>query len=112
MDNTRTNKIERQIQKDLADIFQKNTNTICKGNMLTVSAVKITADLSLAKVYLSVFPTKEKEELIKHINEHAGQVRFELGKKIRHQVRIIPELRFYIDDSLDKIENIEKLLNE
>ncbi len=111
MDNTRANKIERLIQKDLAIIFQKNTNTICQGNMVTVTGIKISSDLSVARVYLSLFPVQEKEELIIHINKNEQQIRYELGKKIRHQLRKVPELKFFLDDTLDKIEDIENLLN-
>ncbi|MDA3780531.1 MAG: 30S ribosome-binding factor RbfA [Bacteroidales bacterium] len=112
MDNTRANKIDRLLQKDLAIIFQQKTNTICQGNLVSVTEVRISPDLSIAKVYLSIFPVKEKEELLKHINEQNKQIRFELGKKIRHQLRKIPELKFFLDDTLDKIENIENLLKE
>ena len=111
MDNTRASKIERLIQKDLANIFQKFTNTICQGNMVTVTTVRISSDLSVARVYLSLFPAQDKEELILDINKSEQQIRYELGKKVRHQLRKVPELKFFIDDTLDKIEDIENLLN-
>ena len=82
------------------------------GIMITVTKVNISPDLSIAKVYLSLFATSNKEEMIDSIRGHAREIRFKLGRKIGKQVRVIPELQFYLDDSLDYIENIEKLLDE
>ncbi|MBU8892716.1 MAG: 30S ribosome-binding factor RbfA [Bacteroidales bacterium] len=112
MSTTRQNKIERLLQRDLGDIFQKGTNTVFKGKMVTVTTVRISPDLSNARIYLSLFPVKEKKEFIEYINGMAGQIRFDLGKRIRHQLRKVPELSFFIDDSLDYIENIDSLLKE
>ncbi|HAN19049.1 MAG: ribosome-binding factor A [Bacteroidetes bacterium GWC2_33_15] len=111
MSSTRQNKISRLVQKELSDIFQKNTTSLFQGKMITVTAVNVSPDLSVAKVYLSLFPVKEKEDFIKYVNTVESQVRFELGKRVRHQLRKIPELAFFVDDSLDYIENIDNLLN-
>lgn len=112
MSSTRQQKIERLLQKDLGDIFQKGTNTLFKGKMVTVTAVRVSADLSVAKIYLSLFPVNNKQEFINYINGLDKQIRYELGNRVRHQLRKVPELKFFIDDSLDYIENIDNLLNE
>ncbi|MFO7844578.1 MAG: 30S ribosome-binding factor RbfA [Bacteroidales bacterium] len=110
MSSTRQQKIERLLQKDLGDIFQKGTNTLFKSKMITVTAVRVSPDLSIAKVYLSLFPVEDKDEFIQYINDIESKIRFELGKRVRHQLRKIPELKFFVDDSLDYIENIDNLL--
>jgi ribosome-binding factor A len=112
MSSTRQNKIERLLQRDLGDIFQKGTSTLFKGKMVTVTKVRVSPDLSIARVYLSLFPVQDKEEFIEYINSLAGQIRYDLGKRIRHQLRKVPALSFFIDDSLDYIENIDKLIKE
>ena len=80
--------------------------------MVSVSIVRVSPDLGIAKAYLSVFPSEKASEVVNHLNENVKAIRFELGNRVRHQLRIIPEIRFYIDDSLDYIENIDKLLKE
>lgn len=110
MSSTRQNKIERLLQRDLGDIFQKGTTTMFKGKMITVTKVRVSPDLSTARVYLSLFPVQDKEEFIDFINSLDGQIRYDLGKRIRHQLRKVPALSFFIDDSLDYIENIDKLI--
>ncbi len=110
MSSTRQNKIERLLQRDLGDIFQKGTSTMFKGKMITVTKVRVSPDLSTARVYLSLFPVQDKEEFMDYINSLAGQIRYDLGKRIRHQLRKVPALSFFIDDSLDYIENIDKLI--
>ncbi|MCK5169856.1 MAG: 30S ribosome-binding factor RbfA [Bacteroidales bacterium] len=110
MSSTRQNKIERLLQKDMGDIFQKGTNTLFKGKMITVTTVRVSPDLSSARVYLSLFPVEDKKEFIGYINSVEGQIRFDLAKRVRHQLRKVPELSFFVDDSLDYIENIDNLL--
>lgn len=109
METTRQNKIARLIQKDLSTIFQQQTRQM-RGVLVSVSIVRVSSDLSVAKAYLSIFPSDRAEELLQNINDHAAQIRYELGNLERHQLRIIPELKFFIDDSLDYLENIDKLL--
>lgn len=111
METTRQNKIARLIQKDLATIFQAQTRRM-RGVLVSVSIVRISPDLSIAKVYLSIFPSSRAQELLDNINAQSAQIRYELGNLERHQLRIIPELKFFIDDSLDYIENIDKLLKQ
>ena len=109
METTRQNRIARLIQKDLSTIFQQQTRKV-KGVLVSVSVVRVSSDLSVAKAYLSIFPSDRADELLRNINDHAAQIRFELGNLERHQLRIIPELKFFIDDSLDYLENIDRLL--
>jgi len=111
MDRTRQNKISRLIQKELSDILLRLAKE-SRGIMVSVSIVRVSPDLGIAKAYLSVFPSEKANEVVNHLNENIKAIRFELGNRVRHQLRIIPEIRFYIDDSLDYIENIDKLLKE
>ena len=112
MESTRQNKVSRLLQKDLGDIFQQESRSKFRGAMITVTKVHVTRDLSIAKVYLSLFATDDKENLIENIKLHTKEIRYKLGQKIGRQVRAVPELQFYLDDSLDYIENIEKLLDD
>lgn len=109
METTRQQKISRLIQKELSNIFLVQTKAT-NGILVSVSAVRVTPDLGIARAYLSIFPQDKREELIKNINENAKAIRFELGQKVRHQLRVVPELEFYIDDSLDYAERIDALL--
>ena len=110
MEGTRLSKVSRQIQKDLGEIFQIEGNKISKGKMITVTNVRVSPDLGFAKVYISIFPTDKKEDALQAVRDHSKQIRHELAQRVRHQLRIIPELSFILDDSLDYIENIDKLL--
>jgi ribosome-binding factor A len=109
MDNKRLSKIERLLQKELGDIFQKQTQAI-PGTLISVSRVRVSPDLSIAKVYISIFPSEKGNELLSAIRANTKAVRYDLGQRVRTQLRQIPDLSFFIDDSLDYIENIDKLL--
>ena len=109
MQETRQNKIARLIQKELSVIFQQQTRAM-HGLMVSVTRTKISPDLSICTAYLSVFPSARGEEILKNINANEKTIRYELGTRVRYQLRIIPELRFFIDDSLDYIERIDELL--
>ncbi|MBO5002574.1 MAG: 30S ribosome-binding factor RbfA [Prevotella sp.] len=111
MQETRQNKIARLLQKELSMIFQSQTRMM-PGVMVSVTRCRVSPDLGICTAYLSVFPSERGDELIKNINANEKTIRFELGKRIRHQMRIIPELRFFIDDSLDYIERIDELLKK
>ena len=106
----RQNKVSRLIQKDLAEMFQSYARSWFNGSIITVSVVRISPDLSVARCYLSIFPDNRRDEIMASISAHNKEIRYQLGNRIRNQVRIIPELTFFIDDSLDYLENIEKLL--
>ena len=109
METTRQNKIARLLQKELSEIFLLQTKAM-PGVLVSASAVRISPDMSIARVYLSVFPSDKSEEMVKNINNNMKSIRFELGTRVRHQLRIIPELKFFVDDSLDYIEKIDALL--
>ena len=109
MQETRQNKIARLLQKELSLIFQEQTRAM-HGVMVSVTRTKISPDLSICTAYLIIFPSERGEELLQNITRNEKQIRYELGTRIRHQMRIVPELRFFIDDSLDYIERIDKLL--
>ncbi|MBO4905435.1 MAG: 30S ribosome-binding factor RbfA [Bacteroidaceae bacterium] len=111
METTRQNKIARLIQKELSDIFQKQTRAT-RGVLVSVTACRISPDLSVCRGYLSVFPSERAEEIVQNINENSKQIRYELGQRTRFQLRIIPELKFFVDDSLDYADNIDRLLGE
>ena len=111
METTRQNKISRLIQKELSEIFLLQTKSM-NGVLVSVSAVRISPDMSYARVYLSVFPSDRSEEIVKNINANMKSIRFELGNRVRHQLRIIPELKFFVDDSLDYAEKIDELLKK
>ena len=108
METTRQNKIARLIQKELSEIFLLQTKSM-PGVLVSVSIVR---DMSYARVYLSVFPSDRSEEIVKNINANMKSIRFELGNRVRHQLRIIPELKFFVDDSLDYAEKIDELLKK
>ena len=111
MQETRQNKIARLLQKELSVIFQEQTRSL-HGVMVSVTRVKVSPDLSICTAYLSIFPSEKAGELIQNITKNEKQIRYELGTRVRYQLRIIPELRFFIDDSLDYIERIDELLKK
>ena len=111
METTIQNKISRLIQKELSEIFLLQTKSM-NGVLVSVSAVRISPDMSIARVYLSVFPSERSQEIVKNINDNMKSIRYELGTRVRHQLRIIPELKFFVDDSLDYAERIDELLKK
>lgn len=111
METTRQNKISRLIQKELSEIFLLQTKSM-NGVLVSVSAVRISPDMSIARVYLSAFPSERSQEIVKNINDNMKSIRYELGTRVRHQLRIIPELKFFVDDSLDYAERIDELLKK
>lgn len=111
MERTRLSKIERLLQKELGDIFLKEAKAM-QGVLISVSVVRVSADLSVACIYLSIFPSEKSGELLEAIRANTKAIRFDLGQRVRMQLRKIPELSFFIDDSLDYIENIDNLLKQ
>jgi len=110
MESTRQQKISRLIQKDLGTIFQQESRNLFDGALITVTKVQVTKDLAYAKIYLSLFITTDKEKLLGKIRDHSREIRHALAQRVHNQLRIIPELHFFLDDSLDYIENIDQLL--
>ncbi len=111
MESTRQAKISRLLQKELSEIFRRETAKT-HGVIVSVSAVRVSPDLSIARAYLSVFPSEKSQEMLESINASAKTIRYELAQKVRFQLRKVPELQFYLDDSLDYIANIDSLLDQ
>ena len=109
METTRQAKISRLLQKELSELFRLQTAKT-HGTLVSVSAVRISPDLSVARAYLSIFPSERSAEIIKSINASAKTIRYELAQRVRYQLRKTPELTFFVDDSLDYAENIDRLL--
>lgn len=112
MESKRQERVSRMLQRELGDLFQRYDLEVAKNIMITVTQVRITADLSIARVYLSVFPSEQGDEILKIVNQHRKNLRYFLGIRIRHQIKEIPDVYFYLDDSLDYIEHIDNLLKE
>lgn len=109
MESTRQQKIARLLQKELSEIFRMETAKV--GNVIvSVSAVRVSPDLSIARAYLSIFPSDKAQILLDAVNKSAKTIRYDLAQRVRYQLRKTPELFFHIDDSLDYIEHIDNLL--
>jgi len=109
--STRQHKIARLIHREMAELLLRVNKTQFPGKLITVSIVRVTKDLAIARVYLSIFPSEFAQEILKEIELINKQLRGDLGRKLGKSLRIIPHLEFYIDDSLDYIDNIDKLLH-
>ena len=112
MENTRQQKIAKQIQRDIAEILQRDLAAALRGTLVTVTTVRVSVDLSYAKIYISVFPFDKAQATLQLIEQNAKLIRGALGNRMRNQVKSIPELQFFIDDSLEYIENIDSLLKK
>jgi len=110
--STRQNKISRLVQREMAEIILKLNKSKFTGKLITVTIVRVTKDLGIARIYLSIYPSEFAQQILSDIRLITKQIRGELGRKTGKTLRIIPELEFYIDDSLDYIDNIDKLLHE
>lgn len=110
MDSVRQNKVNSLLQQELAIIFQQEARQLLPGGLITVSAVRASPDLGIAKVFLSLFPVKDKQAALGVIKAHTQRLRGQLGQRVGKQMRVVPELLFYIDDSLDRAEEVGKLL--
>ena len=109
METTRQQKISRMLQKELGEIFLLYAREI-HGTLITVTSVRISPDLGIARTHLSVFPSDKAAEVLVKVNADTKSIRYDLGKRVRFQLRIVPELFFHVDDSLDYLENIDNLL--
>jgi ribosome-binding factor A len=110
MDSVRQNKVNSLLQKEMAEVIQLEGRNLLPGGLITVTGVRVSPDLGVAKVYVSLFPVKDKKAVLERIREHAHQLRGALGRRVGKQMRVVPELLFYVDDSLDKQEEIDRLL--
>ena len=111
-ESTRQQKISSLIRRDISDIFLKEARDLVQGAMVSVTIVRVSPDLSFAKIYLSVFPYAKADEIVNRLIENVWLIRRALGQRVRNQLRIVPELDFRLDDSLEYIENIDNLLKK
>ncbi len=108
----RQKQVANEIAKELNDIFLKMSLTMVDGGMVSIASVKMTPDLYEARIYLSLFQVKDPKVVLEKFKDLSSEIRGELGKRMRHQLRIIPQLTFYLDDTLDYVFKIEKLLDD
>ena len=112
MDSTRQQKIARLLQRDIAEIVQKEMADATRGSLVTITMVRVSPDLAYAKLYISIFPFERSTQVLEAIKEKSWYVRKLLGARIRNQLKIVPELEWFVDDSLEYIENIDNLLSK
>ena len=110
MDSTRQQKYNRLFQKEIGELFQREGYNFFGKAFITVTNVSVSPDLGIAKIYISIFGSKDPNAVMAQIEKHKKEIRKIFGSSIRHQARIVPELKFFLDDSLDYVEKIEKLL--
>ncbi|UKJ07765.1 30S ribosome-binding factor RbfA [Solitalea lacus] len=112
MESKRQLKFARQIQKDLADLFQQESSSLFPGNFVTVTKVRVTPDLGIARIYLSFLNTQIAQQSLNSVKAQQGEIRYKLAKKIKDQVRVIPELEFFVDDTQEYVMKMNKLFDE
>ena len=111
-ESTRQLKVSKEIQKHMAEIIRSKGMAAFGGALVSVSGVKVSPDLSVAKIYVSIFPSDKAEAVMNVLQENGRALRGELGSKVAKQLRIVPEIIFYLDSSLDYVEHIEELLKK
>ena len=112
MESTRVEKVSKLLQRDLGEILQREAQGSLRGKLVTVSEVRLTVNLEKAKVFLSIFPSQFGEAVVKEIQENKSHYRLLLGQRVRHQLRIVPDLDFILDESIDRLERIYELLKD
>ena len=112
MEGTRLQKVERLVQKEVGEIVRRRTPELFPGLMVTITRARVSPDLALAKLYTSVFPSQHAQAAVDTLTRNVKTLRMDLGRQLRHQLRIIPEMAFFIDDSLDYIDRIDQLLQK
>lgn len=100
------------LQQDLAELFQRGTNSWAPGAFITVTKVRVTPDLAIARVYLSFLNTKTAKEDLANVKSKTNEIRYKLGERIKHQVRIVPQLEFFLDDTNEYVEHMDKIFEE
>ncbi|MDX9782496.1 MAG: 30S ribosome-binding factor RbfA [Bacteroidales bacterium] len=111
-ESTRQQKVGKQLQRDLAEIIRGKGMAAFNGAMVSVTSVKVSPDLAMARVYLSIFPSAKAKEVLEIVTTSSRELRYELGTRVAKQLRIVPDLVFFIDDSLDYVEHIDELLKK
>jgi len=112
METTRQHKVARLLQKELADILQIERRNFSASGLITVTMAEVSRDFSFARIYLSIFGINDKQVVLNGLNANRKELRFKLGQRVKHQLRIVPEIHFVLDETLDYIENIDKLLRQ
>lgn len=110
MDSTRQQKVARLIHRELAEVLQREGQGMVLQSMVTVTEVRITPDLSIARVFISVFPPEKRQSALQQVNDSKKDLRMKLAARVRNQLRVVPDLHFFIDDTLDQAERIDALL--
>lgn len=111
-ESTRQLKVAKELQRDMAEIIRSKGMAMFGGALVSVSGVKVSPDLSVAKIYISIFPSDKAESVMNILEENSRALRGELGNRVGRQLRIVPEITFFRDDSLDYVEHIEELLKK
>jgi ribosome-binding factor A len=112
METTRQQKVSRLLQKEMADLLQTEGRNFSASGLLTITNAEVSKDFSFARIYLSIFGVKDKQTVLNGLNNSKKELRFKLGQRIKHQLRIVPEIHFVLDETLDYIENIDNLLKQ
>jgi ribosome-binding factor A len=112
MESKRQQKFAGVIQQDLAAIFQREGMTLLPNTMITITKVRVTPDLAIARVFLSFFNGGSNQLALNTIKAHASEIRYKLGARIKDQVRIIPQLEFFVDDTSDYVERMDKIFDK
>lgn len=112
MESKRQQKFAGLIQEELAAIFQREGSAYLPNTLVTITKVRISPDLAVAKVYLSFLNTNNTSLSVAEVNSHAGEIRYKLGARIRHQARVIPTLTFFVDDTNEYVEHMDKLFDK
>src|SRR5690554_5135796 len=110
--STRQNKVSRLVQREMSDILLQLSKSRYQGKLISVTIVRVTKDMGIARIYLSIYPSGYANEILSDIQLNMKSIRGDLGRRIGKIVRIIPELEFYIDDSLDYIDHLDDLLKK
>lgn len=112
MENKRQRQVAKQIQKDLGEIFQRDLTSVFEGAFVTITDVKVTPDLGIARVYLSFMLSNDKEALLERIRDNMKRIRSIFGNRVRHQFRVIPHFQFYIDDTAEYAQKMNEMFNK
>lgn len=112
MESKRQQKFAGVIQKDLAEIFQREGANLLPNTMVTITKVRVTSDLAIARVYLSFFNSTNNTLSLNTIKAHAGEIRYKLGSRIKDQARIVPQLEFFVDDTSDYVERMDRIFDK
>lgn len=112
MESKRQQKFAGVLQEELAQVFQREGGSFLPNTLVTITRVRVSPDLAVAKIYLSFFNTNNTTLSINTVNAHSSEIRYKLGSRIRHQVRVVPELTFFVDDTNEYVEKMDSLFEK